>query len=71
MKFFCDKVAFIRKALIIIFLTIIILLLILGRFRTMRIKMVGTEEDGHTSCYRDSLCWLEEYPRTIEAVRLL
>ena len=44
MKFFCDKIAFIRKALIIIFLTIIILLLILGRFRAMRIKMVGTEE---------------------------
>lgn len=44
MKFFCDKIAFIRKALIIIFLTIIILLLILGRFRTMRIRMVGAVE---------------------------
>ena len=41
MKFFCDKIAFIRKVLIIIFLTTIILLLILGRFRTMRVKMVG------------------------------
>jgi hypothetical protein len=40
MKFFCNA-AFIRKALIIIFLTIIIILLIMGRFRTMRVKMIG------------------------------
>ncbi|HHZ00515.1 MAG TPA: hypothetical protein PLF27_02300 [Sedimentibacter sp.] len=40
MKFFCNA-EFVRKVLIIIFLTIIIILLILGRFRTSRVKMVG------------------------------
>lgn len=44
MKFFYEHIVFIRKLLIIIFLSIIILLLILGRFRTMRIKMVGVVE---------------------------
>lgn len=41
MKFFCNNIEFIRKILIILFLTIIILLLIMGRFRTMRIMMFG------------------------------
>ena len=44
MKFFFNNIVFIRKVLIIIFLVIIITLLILGRFRTMRVKMVGLEE---------------------------
>ena len=48
MKFCYDKIAFIRKVLIILFLTIIILLLILSRFRAMRIKMVGENEGGHS-----------------------
>ena len=44
MKFFCKNVGFIRKLVVIICLSIIILLLIVGRFRTMRIKMVGSYE---------------------------
>ena len=48
MKFFFNNIVFIRKVLIIIFLVIIITLLILGRFRTMRVKMVGKEVGGHT-----------------------
>lgn len=44
MKFFCNKFAFIRKILVIIFLTIIILLLLMGRFRTMRIRLLGSVE---------------------------
>jgi hypothetical protein len=47
MKFFCNA-DFIRKFLIIIFLTIIILLLIIGRLRTMRVKMVGERALEHT-----------------------
>ncbi|HKM01560.1 MAG: hypothetical protein GX818_00475 [Tissierellia bacterium] len=48
MKFFYEHIVFIRKVLIIAFLTIIILLLIMGRFRTMRIRLLGEKQVGHT-----------------------
>ncbi|HNZ82090.1 MAG TPA: hypothetical protein PKY98_01495 [Sedimentibacter sp.] len=46
MKFFCNS-GFIRKAIIVTLLSIIILLLLMGRFRTMRIRILGLAEGGY------------------------